>query len=368
MKKLSQRGFILLLVLGGILFYYTISNYDLFPVVKKALAPVIGGFVIAYLMDPMVRFIMKIGKGKIRRGVSILVSVLLLIGFFVLLGAVLIPSISNSIYDIVEKINNFALNGNLNLDFLENMLNKIDNNLFNTVVSYVQNSIKDILLKLGEFSTVLLNSTLSLVTSASSGLISLFMAFVVGLYMLGGKADLIGRVKRLNYAVFEKQTADELLRITRKADEIFSSFFVGKIIDSAIIGVLCFILMWLFKIPNAPAIGFFVGITNIIPYFGPFIGAVPAVLVTLASGSFGQVILVIVLIVALQQFDGLILGPKILGDKVGVGAFWIIVSVTAGGAIAGIVGMFVGVPVVVLFKTLIEEYVEKQLKAKKIDV
>ncbi len=127
--------------------------------------------------------------------------------------------------------------------------------------------------------------------------------------------------------------------------------------------------MWLFKIPNAPAIGFFVGITNIIPYFGPFIGAIPAVLVTLASGSsLWQVLWVILLIVALQQFDGLILGPKILGDKVGVGAFWIIVSVTAGGAIAGLVGMFVGVPVVVLFKTLIEEYVDKRLIEKKLDV
>lgn len=159
-----------------------------------------------------------------------------------------------------------------------------------------------------------------------------------------------------------------MLRISRKSDEIFSAFFVGKLIDSAIIGVICFFLMLIFRIPNAPAIGFFVGITNIIPYFGPFIGAVPAVLVTLASGSLWQVLWVIVLIVALQQFDGLILGPKILGDKVGVGAFWIIVSVTAGGAIAGVVGMLVGVPVVVLFKTLIEEYVEKKLKEKKLNV
>jgi len=369
MKKLKQRSFIIFLVFGGILFYYSISNYDFFPVIKSALSPVIGGFVIAYLLDPMVRYFIKIGKGKIGRGISILISVFVVIGMLTLMGAVLIPSLTNSIGDIVTKINNFISTGNVSIDFLENFLNRIDNNLFNEVVTYVEQSLNDILLKVGEFSTYLLTGSLTIIGSASSSLVSFFMAFVVALYMLGGKADLTGRIKRLNYAIFDRTTADNLLRITRKADEIFSSFFVGKIIDSAIIGVLCFALMWLFKIPNAPAIGFFVGVTNIIPYFGPFIGAVPAVLVTLASGtSMWQVVWVIILIIALQQFDGLILGPKILGDKVGVGAFWIIVSVTAGGAIAGIVGMFVGVPVVVLFKTLIEEYVEERLEEKGVDV
>ncbi len=369
MKKISQRSFIILLVLGGIMLYYAITNYDLFPVVKKAMSPVIGGFVIAYLLDPMVRLIVKLGKGKIRRGFAIMISVFIVIGMLVLMGAVLIPSITNSIGDIVTKINVFVTDGEFDIAFLETFLNKINNNLFNEVVSFVEKSLNDILLKVGEFSTMLLQGSLTIIGVASSSILSFFMAFVVALYMLGGKMDLIGRIRRLNYAVLEKSVADELIRVTRKADEIFSSFFVGKIIDSAIIGVLCFILMWLFKIPNAPAIGFFVGITNIIPYFGPFIGAIPAVLVTLASGSsLWQVLWVILLIVALQQFDGLILGPKILGDKVGVGAFWIIVSVTAGGAIAGLVGMFIGVPVVVLFKTLIEEYVEKRLIEKKLDV
>lgn len=367
MKKISQRLFIVLLVLGGIVFYYSITNYDFFPVIKKALAPVIGGFVIAYLLDPAVRLFVRLGKGKIKRGIAILITVLLLIGLIILLGAVLVPSLVQSLNDIVIKITDLVENG-FSLTVIEDLLAKIDNNLADEVLKYLQDSFQTILKTLGQFSTLLLNGTLTVIQSTSSGIVGFFMAFVVALYMLSGKEDLLGRVKRLNYAVFEKDTADELLRISRKSDEIFSAFFVGKLIDSAIIGVICFFLMLIFRIPNAPAIGFFVGITNIIPYFGPFIGAVPAVLVTLASGSLWQVLWVIVLIVALQQFDGLILGPKILGDKVGVGAFWIIVSVTAGGAIAGVVGMLVGVPVVVLFKTLIEEYVEKKLKEKKLNV
>ena len=367
MKKFNQRSFIAMLVFGGILFYFILSNYELFPVAKKALSPVIGGFVIAYLMDPMVRFITKISKGKIRRGFSILIAVFVVIGMLIIMGSVLIPSLVNSITDIVSKITNLVNQG-YDLGFLEDLLNKIDSSLADQIITTLQSSLQSILSTLGTLTTTILEGALLALGSASSGVYSVFMAFIVALYMLGGKADLISRVKRLNYAVFEENTADELLRITRKSDEIFSAFFVGKIIDSAIIGVLCFVLMAIFKIPNAASIGFFVGVTNIIPYFGPFIGAVPAVLITLASGTFVQVFIVILLIVALQQFDGLILGPKILGDKVGVGAFWIIISVTAGGAIAGVVGMLVGVPVVVLFKTLIEEYVEKKLKDKKLNV
>ena len=367
MKKLSLKAYITLVAVAIVIFNFTIWHYDFFPVIKKAASPVITGFVIAYLLDPMVRFITKLGEGKIRRGFAILISILLVIGFLVLFGAVMIPSIVSSAYDIVEKITTFV-NEDFDIAFVEDFIAKIDSDIVNELIIYVQNSLKDILLKVGELSTMIMNGVISGIGSASSSLLSFFMAFVVAIYMLADKKDLLNRIKRVNYAVNEKETADELVRIAHKSDEIFSSFFVGKIIDSAIIGVLCFLLMWIFKIPNSPAIGFIIGITNIIPYFGPFIGAVPAVLVTLASGSFLQVGLVIILIIALQQFDGLYLGPKILGGKVGVGAFWIIVSVTAGGALYGVVGMFIGVPVVVLIKTLVEEYVEKKLKERNLEV
>ena len=254
------------------------------------------------------------------------------------------------------------------LNIFEKLLSSVDNELVSEVVSYVNDSLKDILLKVGELSTFLINRLVSFVISTSSSLINFFMAFVISIYMLGDKKDLLTRIKRFNYAVNEKETADTLLDIVHKSDEIFSSFFIGKIIDSAIIGLLCFIIMWIFKIPNSPTIGFIIGITNIIPYFGPFIGAVPSLLITLASGSLFQVLAVLIIIIILQQFDGLYLGPKILGDKIGVGAFWIIVSVSVGGALFGLVGMFVGVPVVVLIKTLIEEFVENRLKEKKIEI
>ena len=138
---------------------------------------------------------------------------------------------------------------------------------------------------------------------------------------------------------------------------------VGKLIDSTIIGLLCYLFLYLFAVPFALIISIVIGITNMIPYFGPFIGAVPAILITLINST-EQTILVLVIIIILQQFDGLILGPIILGDRVGVSAFWIIVSVTVGGYLFGVLGMFLGVPVVVLVMTILEEEVQRRLNEK----
>lgn len=368
MKKMSTKMYITVALFLIVIFNFIITQYDFFPVIKKAFNPVVLGFVIAYFLDPIVRTITKISKGKMKRGFAILISVIVVISMIVLFGAILIPSVIQSAEDIVIKIEGYLTSGEFNVQVLERLVNQVDNKIVLEVVTYINESLKEILLKVGELSTYLVKGIVTVAQTTLTSIVNIFMAFVIGLYMLGDKKDLLRRIKKLNYAINNKETADALYDVVKKSDEIFSSFFIGKIIDSAIIGSLCFVIMWIFKIPNAPAIGFIIGITNIIPYFGPFIGAIPAILVTIASGTGSQVLIVLIIILVLQQLDGLIIGPKILGDKVGVGAFWIIVSVTVGGSLFGLVGMFVGVPVVVLIKTLIEEYVEKQLKKKEINI
>lgn len=367
MKKMQIRTFIVTTLFLLIVFNYVINSYDFFSVLKKAFTPVIIGFVIAYLLDPLVKIIIKMSKGKIKRNMSIFIAVLISLGGFTLFAAVLFPSIVNSATDIAGKINQY-FEHEFSLDFFENMLTQVDNDIVAELIDFVDKSLKDIATKVGEWSGVFIEGLIVFALSASKSVLNFFMAFVISIYMLGDKNDLLLRIKRFNYAINKKDTADMLLDIVHKSDEIFSSFFIGKIIDSTIIGLLCFAIMWMFKIPNSPAIGFIIGITNIIPYFGPFIGAVPSIIITLASGDLTQGFIVLIVIVALQQFDGLYLGPKILGGKVGVGAFWIIVSVSVGGSLFGLVGMFIGVPVVVLIKTLVEEYVESKLESKKIDV
>lgn len=367
MKKLSLKAYITVLAIGLVIFNYVITQYDFFPVLKKGISPVIYGFVIAYLIDPLVKLITKLSRDKIRRSLAILIAVFVIISMLILFSSVLIPSIVNSITNIIDSLTNYFQN-DFSLTFVESFLNRFNSNLFSDLITYINNSLEEIVVKVGEMSNIVLGWTLNFISSATSGLYNFLMAFVISIYMLADKKDLLRRVKRLNYAVNDKELADKLYHITMKAHEIFSRFFVGKIIDSAIIGLMCFVIMWVAKIPNAPAIGFVVGITNIIPYFGPFIGAIPALLVTLASGTLIQVLLVLIIIVGLQQFDGLYLGPKILGNKVGVGAFWIIVSVTVGGALFGVIGMLVGVPIVVLVKTLIEEFIAKSLKEKQMEI
>jgi predicted PurR-regulated permease PerM len=367
MKKLSLKNYIAVLAVSMVIFNFVIHRYDFFPILKKGLSPVIFGFFMAYLMEPLVKFILRVTQNKVRRGFAIMLAIILILSFIVLFVAVMVPSITSSIIDIVDKVD-FYFRHQFNLNFFENLLDRVDSDIMTEIITYINESVREIVTKVGQFSTILFNGALAIVYNTSTGIFNFIMAFVISIYMLIEKDDLLRRLRRLNFAVNDTEAANQLLYVMKKSHEIFSRFFVGKIIDSAIIGLMCFVIMWFFRIPNSPAIGFIVGITNMIPYFGPFIGAIPALLVTLASGSLWQVLLVFIIILGLQQFDGLYLGPKILGKKVGVGAFWIIVSVTVGGALFGLVGMFVGVPVTVLFKTLVETYVENRLKEKNLDI
>lgn len=367
MKKLSLRAYIAVIALGVVIFNYVINRYNFFPLLKSGLSPVITGFLMAYLVEPLVKGIIKITRSKLKRKYAVLIAMVIIVGFIVIFVAIMIPSITKSVVDIVDKIQ-YYFKYQFNIQFFEELLSRVDSGVMDEIIKYTNNLIEGAMAKAGELSSNIFDGALTIAYNTSTGILNFLMAFVISIYMLLDKEDLLKRMKRLNYAVNDESVADQLQYVVAKSHEIFSRFFVGKIIDSLIIGVMCFVIMWLFKIPNAPAIGFIIGITNVIPYFGPFIGAGPVLLVTLASGSLIQVLLVLIIIIALQQFDGLYLGPKILGKKVGVGAFWIIVSVTVGGAVFGLVGMFIGVPVTVLAKTLIETFVDKKLKEKEIEI
>jgi predicted PurR-regulated permease PerM len=157
------------------------------------------------------------------------------------------------------------------------------------------------------------------------------------------------------------------MKTLSECNKIFSGFIIGKSIDSLIIGILCFILMTLFKMPYALIISAIVGVTNMIPYFGPFIGAVPGTIILLLMSplrAFGFIILIFVL----QQFDGLYLGPKILGDSTGLKPLWIIFAITLGGNLAGVLGMFFGVPIIAVIAYLANNIIERKLKSKDITI
>ena len=183
--------------------------------------------------------------------------------------------------------------------------------------------------------------------------------------MLYDKKRLMRSCWKIIYAFLPQKRIPACHEILSECNRLFSSFVVGKFIDSSIIGVLCFILMTILRLPDGLLISVIVGVTNMIPYFGPFIGAIPGILILLFVKPVKALIFAI-MVLCLQQFDGLILGPKILGDSTGMKPLWIIFAITVGGSMFGVIGMFLGVPVVAIINYLFDLYLQYRLKKKNI--
>ena len=193
------------------------------------------------------------------------------------------------------------------------------------------------------------------------------IGLVVSIYFVIGARELMEKTREIVYAVTPKGREKRTWKIILQCNHIFNGFLFGKMIDSLIIGILCFIIMLILHLPYALLISVIVGITNMIPYFGPFIGAVPGVIIFFFINPKLSLIFII-MILALQQFDGLYLGPKILGDLTGIKPLWVIFGVTVGGALFGVMGMFLGVPTVAVLSYLFGILIEKKLKKKGISL
>lgn len=199
----------------------------------------------------------------------------------------------------------------------------------------------------------------------AKGIVNVLIAIVSALYILIDREKLIYLVKRITYAFVPAIAADYLSRLSNDAYDIFNKFIVGKAIDSTIIGILCYIGMLIIGLPYAAMLSVFVGITNMIPVFGPFIGAIPGAVILFMADPW-YCLYFVLFILALQQFDGNILGPLILGDKLGLSGIWILFSVCVGGGMFGILGMFIGVPAFALLYAAVRDIVDLRLKQKQI--
>ena len=186
---------------------------------------------------------------------------------------------------------------------------------------------------------------------------------IVSVYVLFSKEKFVSQTKKTVYAVFSTRNANAILHLTRKSNEIFGGFIIGKIIDSAIIGVLCFIGISILRMPYVMLVSVIVGVTNVIPFFGPYIGAIPsAVLIMLADPLKG--VYFVIFIFLLQQLDGNFIGPKILGNSTGLSAFWVIFSILLGGGLFGFPGMLMGVPTFAVIYYIVQTIVNRRLENK----
>ena len=209
--------------------------------------------------------------------------------------------------------------------------------LYEKLLAWLQN---DLLPNSNKLLTILTDG----VVNAASVLMNVFIGLIVSIYLMGSKENFCAQLKKLMYAFLPTKRVKRALGVLGETHTIFAKFISGKIIDSLVVGILTFIIMNIAGIPYTVLISVLIGVTNIIPFFGQYIGIVPsAVLVFIASPSKG--ILFLVLIIILMQFDGNVLGPKILGDSIGLGSFWILFSILFFGSLFGLLGMICAVPV-----------------------
>ena len=208
----------------------------------------------------------------------------------------------------------------------------------------------------------------SFVTNVTSGLYyavmgiyNLIIGIIVSVYIMGNMESFGAAVKRLLYCVFTVEAAEKIREAFVFVDKTFVGFINGKLLDSAIIGLICYIVCALLKMPYALLVSVIIGVTNIIPFFGPFIGAVPASIIILMVDPFKCLIFVIFIII-LQQVDGNIIGPKILGSSIGINGFWVMFSIILGAGLFGFWGMLLGVPVFVVLYTAVNNHIVKKLK------
>lgn len=376
-KYLTICMYAVLVVLASVLIIKAVIDWDNVMLhIKGAmnvLSPFLWGAFIAFLINPLVKLFDNKIFGKIkplkkhdkpRKMLSLLISYLLVIFVVVIMFVYLLPQIGTSLTEIVNQVPGWIAEVNNGLlkfeedhpDFDYDIINDFFNSITPQLMDFSKNVVTNVV-------PMIFTTSISVV----KGLLNVLIAFIVSVYMVSDKKLLARGFKRVLYSVASEKAGDMIMETLRECYHIFSQFVLGKTVDSFIIGWICFFLMTILRLPFTPIISLIVGITNMIPYFGPFIGAVPGIVLILMVDPIKAIIFT-VLIVVIQQFDGLYLGPRILGETVGLRPLWIIFAITVGGSIGGVVGMFLGVPVVAVFAYLMDKLLNKLVRKKNVDI
>lgn len=384
---------LLLVIICGILIFYFISDISyLFQGLSYGIAlvkPVLYGAVIAYLLNPLMKFYQKLlesllcRKGKklskrmqkISYGISIALAMISGILIILVLIWMIVPQLITSIGSLVntlpsqvdryyqmmvERIQNNPYLADKMQDVVLEATKMFDDWIQNELFPWLQ---AEVLPNVNSFAFRFANGLMNVL----GVLYNLFIGCIVAVYLLSGKETFLAQCKKMIYSIFGKKQADVILHYGRITNDMFSGFISGKIVDSTIIGMICFLAMWILKLPYALLVSVIVGVTNVIPVFGPYIGAVPSAFLILLVNPV-QCFYFVVLIVILQQLDGNVIGPAILGESTGLTAFWVLFAILLFGGMWGIAGMLVGVPFFAVIYRLLKDYIEFRLHKKKLQM
>lgn len=393
-KYQGQATAAFLVLAGALIFYYLLHGLPTMAhalrSVTKALAPAIWGFCIAFLMNPLVRLIERVfirwglsrkgrkgetpeqKESRVRshsRGFAILITVVLVLAMITLLLVAIIPEFTASIETLLNNVPSYA---ETTRDSLEKLISK-NETIKETFQPIIESSTESLKNFLQDRLTSIISTSAKLVTDSLKAILRVLFNLLIGLifaiYMMKDKEYLIGLVKKIIFAVFPKKTAKVTVQTLHKANGIFSTAILGKILDSAVIGMLCFIgtnILGLFFDGIAQykgLVSIIIGVTNVIPFFGPFIGGIPcAFLIFCANPVHGLVFAGFILV--LQQFDGNYLDPHIVGKKVGMKPIYVLLACTLFSNLWGILGMLIAVPTFALVYSIMKSFLEVRLEEK----
>ncbi|MDD6467596.1 MAG: AI-2E family transporter [Erysipelotrichaceae bacterium] len=371
----ETKNLIFVLSVTGIILlssYFIISEFDkvqdLIRIIVKTTMPFIIGFAVAFILAPLLFRIeavlfkfSKLNKKQVRAFAtagSIVFLIFCITIFFVLIT----PQIISSVISLSASIEDYIATAEVLLHELSEMY-QANMEIVEWIITSFESGLTGILQYLSDYLPTLITNTISASIKAVQLAFNFIVGLVVAVYILFDYERFHRQARMVLYAILPNKYADELLRIAQISSEVFNKFVIGKAIDSLIIGILCLIGCLILGFPYAYLIAFVVGITNMIPFFGPFIGAIPCALLLFLVKPiyliwFGLFILV------LQQLDGNVIGPYILGDALGLPSIWIMFAVLVGGGLFGVVGMFLGVPIFAILYLLFKEFVIRRMRKK----
>lgn len=360
-----------LVVAASITFYFLIEQpsavFGFIEEIISIMMPIIVGLIIAFLLNPFMIFYEKIfGKlfKKIKSAKKIItylsITASLISGLMIIsvIFWIIIPNLVSSIAELTVDLPTKArglfvwLRDKTQLDVLKIAEER--------VLSYINTLLSEDLIKSFDFAAGILTTG---VMGIYNTFITILVGIIVSFYVLASKDYFKKISQKILCVIFKKTTVLEIVEISKESHRIFTNFIVGKLIDSIIVGIICFIVMSITGLPYALLISFIVGVTNIIPFFGPFIGAIPSTFLILLDTPIKALYFVIFIII-LQQFDGNILGPRILKDSLGISSFWVVFSIMLFGGLFGIIGMIIGAPLFAIIYNIIGRLINKRLAIK----
>lgn len=372
-KYTTIAMYVFLVVVSCLFVFLTISNFDSirswWNKFVTMMHPFIIGVVLAYLLNFILNLYERVlfsykpfnlMSPKVKRGLGILCAYISALMLIMLFFAFVLPQVIDSINGLISSIPKYLSNISVYATEISNKI-YIPQEQMDLLVTAINDSVNSIIAFIANLLPIIIDKAFSV----TSSILNIVMGIIISIYILIDKERFAALSKKIAYAILDKQRVIKLIDFIKYSENIFSRFIGGKILDSAIIGVLTFIILVIAKIPYNVLIAVIIGVTNVIPVFGPFIGAIPCVIILFFIDP-SKALWFILIIIIIQQIDGNIIGPYILGDSVGVSAFWILFSVLIFSKMFGIVGMVIGVPIFAVFYSLIKTIVEEKLKKKRL--